>query len=69
MCSRNAYVFPSDLRLAEELLNQIRLQPHKAGVGEDGVPAFTRNGIENLRQIIADERAGGRAPPPVKSAK
>ena len=27
------------------------------GVGEDGVPAFTRDGIENLRQIIADERA------------
>ena len=27
------------------------------GVGEDGVPAFTRDGIENLRQIIADARA------------
>jgi hypothetical protein len=25
------------------------------GVGADGVPAFTRDGIENLRQIIADE--------------
>ena len=25
------------------------------GVGENGVPAFTRDGIENLRQIIADE--------------
>jgi hypothetical protein len=24
------------------------------GVGEDGVPAFTRDGIDNLRQIIAD---------------
>ena len=33
------------------------------GVGADGVPAFTRNGIENLRQIIADERAAGRGPP------
>ena len=33
------------------------------GVGEDGVPAFTREGIENLRQIIADERADGRGPP------
>jgi hypothetical protein len=33
------------------------------GVGEDGVPAFTRDGIENLRQIIADERAVGRGPP------
>ena len=33
------------------------------GVGEDGVPAFTRDGIENLRQIIADERADGRGTP------
>ena len=33
------------------------------GVGEDGVPAFTRDGIENLRQIIAHERAAGRTPP------
>jgi hypothetical protein len=32
------------------------------GVGEEGVPAFTRDGIENLRQIIADERAAGRGP-------
>jgi hypothetical protein len=32
------------------------------GVGEDGVPAFTKDGIENLRQIIADERAANRAP-------
>ena len=32
------------------------------GVGADGVPAFTRDGIENLRQIIADERAAGRGP-------
>ena len=39
------------------------------GVGEDGVPAFTKDGIENLRQIIADERAAGRAPPQVKSAE
>src|ERR1700675_4775387 len=31
------------------------------GVGEDGVPAFTEYGIECLRQIIADERAAGRA--------
>jgi hypothetical protein len=35
------------------------------GVGEDGVPAFTKDGIDNLRQIIADERAAGRAPPQV----
>jgi hypothetical protein len=33
------------------------------GVGEDGVPAFTRDGIENLRQIIANEQAAGRGPP------
>ena len=34
------------------------------GVGEDGVPAFTRKGIDNLRQIIADERAAGNGPAP-----
>jgi hypothetical protein len=34
------------------------------GLGEDGVPAFTKDGIENLRQIIAEERAAGRAKPP-----
>jgi len=39
------------------------------GFGEDGVAAFTEDGIENLRQIIADERAAGRAPPSVKPAK
>lgn len=33
------------------------------GVGEDGVPAFTRYGIDNLRQIIVDERAAGNGPP------
>ena len=33
------------------------------GIGEDGVPAFTRDGIENLRQIIADERAASPGPP------
>jgi hypothetical protein len=26
------------------------------GVGEDGVPAFTKDGIENLRQIVAQSR-------------
>ena len=31
------------------------------GVGEDGVTAFTEYGIECLKQIIADERAAGRA--------
>ena len=33
------------------------------GVGHDGVPAFTRDGIDNLRQIIADKRAAGTASP------
>src|SRR4051812_12283866 len=32
------------------------------GVSKDGVPAFTTDGIENLRQIIADERIAGRGP-------
>ena len=32
-------------------------------VGEDGVTAFTRNGIGNLKQIIEDEREAGTAPP------
>jgi hypothetical protein len=36
------------------------------GVGEDGVTAFTRYGIECLQQIITDERAAGNAPPQVK---
>ena len=39
------------------------------GVGEDGVTAFTRDGIECLQQIIADEQAARRAPPQVKPAK
>ena len=39
------------------------------GIGEDGIPAFTKDGIDNLRQIIADERSAGRAPPQVKYAK
>ena len=33
------------------------------GLGEDGVTAFTRDGIDNLKQIIDDEREAGRAPP------
>ena len=32
------------------------------GVGEDGVPAFTRDGIDNLRYIIADKKAAGNEP-------
>jgi hypothetical protein len=33
------------------------------GLGEDGVSTFTRDGIDNLREIIADKRAAGNAPP------
>ena len=33
------------------------------GVGEDGVPAFTRDGIDDLREIIAEEKATGHGPP------
>jgi hypothetical protein len=32
------------------------------GIGKDGAPAFTRDGIENLRQIIADARARNHEP-------
>jgi hypothetical protein len=39
------------------------------GVGEDGVVAFTKFGIECLQELISDLRATGRAPPPVKSAE
>jgi 6-phosphogluconolactonase/glucosamine-6-phosphate isomerase/deaminase len=36
---------------------------HVYGVGEDGVTAFTQDGIDNLKQIIEDEREVGNAPP------
>ena len=39
------------------------------GIGEDGVTAFTKHGIECLQQIIADERADRRAPSLVKPTK
>jgi hypothetical protein len=46
--------------------NRSRSSP--AGVTErgkdDAVTAFTEDGIENLKQIIADMRANGRAPSP-----
>ena len=42
---------------------------HVYGVGDDGVPAFTEYGIECLKQIIADERAAGKAPPPLILSK
>jgi hypothetical protein len=50
-------MFPEDGRL------------HVYGVGEDGVTAFTKDGIENLKQIIADMRADGRAPPRASSTE
>jgi hypothetical protein len=34
-----------------------------------GVTAFTKDGIENLRQIIADQRAADRAPPQINPTK
>jgi hypothetical protein len=42
---------------------------HVYGVGEDGVTAFTRYGIDCLKQIIDDERAAGRAPKRVPSGQ
>ena len=42
---------------------------HVYGVGDDGVTAFTEYGIECLRQIIADQRAAGNAPPQVNPTK
>jgi hypothetical protein len=34
---------------------------------DDALTAFTEDGIENLKQIIADMRADGRAPRPAPS--
>ncbi|MGP0088755.1 MAG: hypothetical protein ACLPKB_02165 [Xanthobacteraceae bacterium] len=39
------------------------------GLGDDGIVAFTECGIECLKQIIANERTAGRAPPPTQSAE
>jgi hypothetical protein len=38
------------------------------GVGEDGVAAFTAEGIEYLQDTIRELRARGQAPPQVKSS-
>jgi len=40
---------------------------HVYGVDEDGVTAFTEYGIECLKQIVADQRAPGRAPKSIKA--
>ena len=37
------------------------------GEGEDGAPAFTKDGIENLRQIIADQTRCRLRTPELKS--
>ena len=50
-------IFPEDGRL------------YVYGLGDDGVTAFTQDGIEGLRQIIEDERDAGRAPPKPGDAK
>jgi hypothetical protein len=39
------------------------------GIGEDGMTAFTKDGIECLREIIAEKRKAGHAPPEVKPPK
>jgi hypothetical protein len=39
------------------------------GLADDGVTAFTQDGIEGLRQIIEDERDAGRTPPKPGDAK
>jgi len=38
-------------------------------VGEDGMIAFTKDAIECLTQMVADERAAAKAPPPRPAAK
>ena len=53
---------------------QVNMDPEEGclwiyDVGEEGVPGFTAFGIECLQEIIAIERAAGRAPPKVSSPK
>ena len=61
-----AKMLGEDVEWLHEL--QINMEPEDGclwvhGVGEDGVPAFTKDGIEYLTEIIAIERRAGRAPP------
>ena len=44
-----------------------RLYVHNGN--DDAITAFTADGIENLKQIIADMRADGRAPPRTSSTE
>jgi hypothetical protein len=67
-----AKMLEEDVELLWEL--QIDMEPEDGclwvyGVGEDGVPAFSRDGIEYLAQIIADKRAAGMAPLRTQSPK
>jgi 6-phosphogluconolactonase/glucosamine-6-phosphate isomerase/deaminase len=42
---------------------------HVYGLGEDGVTAFTEDGIEHLKHTIAAMLADGRAPPRTPSTE
>ena len=42
---------------------------HVYGIGEDGVTAFTKYGIECLKQVVEDERAAGKAPKRIPSGQ
>ena len=39
------------------------------GIGEDGVPAFSDFGIENLQDLIRHQRAAGNTSPPDKNSE
>jgi hypothetical protein len=67
-----AKMLGEDVEWLHEL--QINMEPEDGclwvhGVGEHGVPAFTKDGIEYLAEIIAIERSAGRAPPRIRSPK
>jgi hypothetical protein len=67
-----AKLLGEDVEWLHEL--QIDMEPEDGclwvhGVGEDGVPAFTEDGIEYLKETIAIERRARRAPPRIGSPK
>jgi len=41
---------------------------HVYGGGEEGVIGLTQDGIDNLKEIIEDEREAGTAPPKPSNA-